>query len=117
MLRLCKTTEVRILFESSDYKFTHSHLFFCELLQRSDVFLIYLYRQTIFWMNRKFLNGFTNAFEQNDIVLPDECMDEAFQEKFMENMYNVFSDILNGNIFEDNTFEQHMVVFLSSVSF
>ena len=61
------------------------------------------------------MHGFTNAFEQNEIDLPEDCMDFKFQEKFMVNLNNVFLDIIDGDIFNPKVLDQHILILLSSV--
>ena len=43
-------------------------------------------------------------------------MDEEFQGKFIRSLTEVFSDILNGNIFEDDLFDNHLAVLTSIIS-
>ena len=43
-------------------------------------------------------------------------MDDEFQDNFVKYMADVFADILNGNIFVEDIFDEHLAAFLSNLS-
>ncbi len=42
-------------------------------------------------------------------------MDAEFQGRFITSMADVFADILNGNIFEEDIFDEHIQIFVNNV--
>ena len=83
--------------------------------KRTLTYTFHAFRRAVFWVNKKLLHGFNNGFLDDEKDLPEDCMADEFQENFMVNLANVFSDLING-IFDSKTFDEHMLIFLSSIS-
>ncbi|CAI2376918.1 unnamed protein product [Moneuplotes crassus] len=82
---------------------------------KENIVMDYL-QSILFWMNRKFLTGFSQGFEGHSNELPSQCMDEEFQGRFITSLADVFADILNGNIFEEDLFDDHLNIFTSNIA-
>ena len=59
--------------------------------------------------------GFTQAFEKTTEDLPEKCMDDDFQEDFVNTLGTLFSDIFSGRIFDIVAIYKNILAFVSQI--
>lgn len=73
----------------------------CAQLQEYTIFS-YI-RKAMFWSNKKTFHGICAAYNGRDYIVSDECMNEQFQEHYLDSNKRIFDDILSFEILNNAT--------------